>query len=364
MQINSIFYWTTLVFLVACGGQPEQCSPVRNTITETVFAAGSLVANDRYNLTAQTEGYIQSINAKEGDPVLIGQNIAVIDNSSTLAAATAAGEQLSIAQLNTQKNAPAIQEANAALSLAAQKMEQEEKNLNRYQNLYKTNSVSALELENATLAFETAKTNHAAAQQKLNQIKQQAEWTLAAQKAQHVSQSNSAGFNQVKALAQGTVIKVIKKVGDFVKKGDVIATLASNKKIVAQLNVDENSIQKVKPGQSAHIQLNVEKGKVLEGVVSTIYPLYDEASQSFLCDVVLKDSLAFQILGTRLEANIDIITRENVLLIPRKWLSYQNTVQLKGKKDPRPVVVGIRSNDWVEVVDGLTESDVLVPLKK
>jgi hypothetical protein len=80
--------------------------------------------------------------------------------------------------------------------------------------------------------------------------------------------------------------------------------------------------------------------------------------------VVLKDSLAFQILGTRLEANIDIITRENVLLIPRKWLSYQNTVQLKGEKDPRPVVVGIRSNDWVEVVDGLTESDVLVPLKK
>jgi multidrug resistance efflux pump len=128
--------------------------------------------------------------------------------------------------------------------------------------------------------------------------------------------------------------------------------------------VDENSIRKVQIGQRVHVQLNVNKEKVIEGAVATIYPLYDEATQSFLCDVVLKDNLDFGILGTRLEANIDIVTRENALLIPRKYLSYQNTVQLKGEKDPKAVEVGIRSSEWVEILSGLSENDVVVPLKK
>ena len=65
-----------------------------------------------------------------------------------------------------------------------------------------------------------------------------------------------------------------------------------------------------------------------------------------------------------MEANIDVASRKQVLLIPRAYLSYSNAVQIKGEDQPRPVEVGIRSTEWVEITSGLTEQDVLIPLKK
>lgn len=364
MPIKNSFYLLLCLSLLSCSRNSESFQPTRNTITETVFAAGSLVASDRYNLMAQTEGYITAIAVKEGMSVTLGQIIAIIDNSGAEATAAAAAEQLRMAKFNAQNNGPAVQEAKANLNLMQQKMEQEEKNWKRYQSLSISQSVSALEVENAKLAYETAKTNHATAQQKLTQVQQQADWTLSSQQAQQVVQGKAAQFNQVNALSNGMLVKLNRKVGDFVKKGDIIAVMASPNQIVAQLNVDENSIQKVKQGQRVHVQLNVNKEKVLEGIIGTIYPLYDEVSQSFLCDVVLKDTLEFNILGTRLEANIDIATRENALLIPRKYVSYQNTVQIKDEKEARKVAVGVRSSEWVEILEGLSENDLVVPLKK
>ena len=196
------------------------------------------------------------------------------------------------------------------------------------------------------------------------QIQQQADWTQAGQEAVAAQQRNASGYNLVQSLAKSRVMKLMKKAGDYVRKGDVIAVMAGTQQIVAQLNVDENSIKKIKVGQRAHIQLNVDKGQVLEGVVTTLYPLYDETSQSFLCDVVFEKPLSFDVIGTRLEANIDVASRKQVLLIPRAYLSYANTVQMKGEDQPRPVEVGIRSTEWVEITSGLTEQDVLIPLKK
>jgi hypothetical protein len=65
-----------------------------------------------------------------------------------------------------------------------------------------------------------------------------------------------------------------------------------------------------------------------------------------------------------LEANIDVAGRKQVLLIPRAYLSYSNSVQVKGEEEPRKVEVGIRSTEWVEIISGITEQDILIPLKK
>lgn len=364
MRNNFSFGIFLSIFLFSCKGSQQEFTPVRNNITETVFASGMLSANDRYNLTAQSEGYLMEVLVHEGDLLEKGTIVARVDNSGSDANAQAAEKQLSIAKQNITDASPALQEMKANIELAQQKMNQEKKQLDRYQALYQTQSVSKLELENAQLNFETARTNWLTASKKLAQIQQQAEWTKAGQDAIAIQQRNASAYNQVKSLASGRVIKLMKKVGDYVRKGDVIATMAGTQQIVAQLNVDENSIQKIAVGQKAHLQLNVDKGHVLEGVVTTIYPLYDEASQSFLCDVVFDQPLKFLVIGTRLEANIDIASRHQVLLIPRTYLSYSNTVQVKGETEARSVEVGIRSTEWVEIKSGITEQDVLVPLKK
>ncbi|MEY4330746.1 MAG: hypothetical protein RL609_1494 [Bacteroidota bacterium] len=364
MRSNFFMGFWLVIFFWSCKGNQQEVQPVKNDITETVFASGQLVANDRYNLTAQSEGYLSEVPVKEGDVLEQGTMVARIDNSTVDAQAQAAERQLNIAKQNITEASPALQEAKAASEIAEQKMNQEKKQADRYQALYQSQSVSKLELENAQLAYESAKTNWIAAKKRMAQIQQQADWTQAGQEAVAAQQRNASGYNLVQSLAKSRVMKLMKKAGDYVRKGDVIAVMAGTQQIVAQLNVDENSIKKIKVGQRAHIQLNVDKGQVLEGIVTTLYPLYDETSQSFLCDVVFEKPLSFDVIGTRLEANIDVASRKQVLLIPRAYLSYSNTVQVKGEEAPRSVEVGIRSTEWVEITSGLTEQDVLIPLKK
>jgi multidrug resistance efflux pump len=195
-------------------------------------------------------------------------------------------------------------------------------------------------------------------------VKQQAEMSKLALQASAKTQQNAAQFNELKALENGKVAKILKKKGDFIRKGDAIAQMANMNTLVAKLNLDENSIEKVKIGQTVHIRLNTSKDQVIEGRVLRIYPLFDEASQSYLVDVQFNSPLNFNVLGTRLEANIDISTKENVLLIPRNYLSFSETVLVKGEEEPRKVKVGIRSTEYVEILEGLSESDVIQPIKK
>ena len=54
----------------------------------------------------------------------------------------------------------------------------------------------------------------------------------------------------------GRIEKWFVQEGDYVKKGEIIATIANQSKVEAVLNVDENSIVKVKLGQTVFVQLN------------------------------------------------------------------------------------------------------------
>ena len=49
-------------------------------IIETVFASGTLEPEGKYNLTAQSDGYLVAVKFKEGDMVKTNDVLAVVDN--------------------------------------------------------------------------------------------------------------------------------------------------------------------------------------------------------------------------------------------------------------------------------------------
>lgn len=352
------------VFLVSCGGNKNEIHPELQDITETVFASGSLDADDRYNLIAQTEGYITDFKVEEGDLLDAGNVVAIVQNTSFESNEKSAADQYAIAKYNTTNEAPAIKEAIQNLEMAEVKMDQDEKNFQRYKNLFEKNSISKLDFENATLTLEQSKTNVVNAKERLEQVRQQARLNEIAAKSQfEIAQSNGA-FNSVSAIEGGVLVKKMKQKGDFVRKGDVIGIVANLNSIKAYLNVDENSIGKLKLHQNVDIRLNTIKDIVLKATITEVRPMFDEATQSFICEASFTDSLRFNIIGTQLEANIIIGTKKNVLLIPREYLSFSNTVQVKGEDQVREVKTGIKSSKWVEILGGVTKDDVLVPLKK
>jgi multidrug resistance efflux pump len=366
MKIKTNFYRSLVILLglLSCGGSKEEVKPVRKNITETVFASGSIEAIDKYNLSSQTEGYLMELFVQDGDSVSTGQLLARIDNSSTEAQAASTQQQLALAEQNVSANGPALRELENNIAFAEKKLAQDKLVFERYSRLIVSDAASQLEFENSRLNYENSVSNMNALKERYKNVKQQAEMSKLALQASAKTQQNAAQFNELKALENGKVAKILKKKGDFIRKGDAIAQMANMSTLVAKLNLDENRIEKVKIGQPVHIRLNTSKDQLIEGTVLRIYPLFDEASQSYLVDVQFNTPLVFNVLGTRLEANIDISTKENVLLIPRSYLSFSETVLVKGEKEPRKVKVGIRSTEYVEIIEGLTENDVLQPLKK
>ena len=347
------------IVLFSCGGKKSnETKPVRKDISETVFASGSLVPENQYNLTAQSEGYIVKLNFDDGDYVQEGEILAVVDNKQSDFNATSANALLSIANANVSPSGPSLKQAETNIELAREKLKLDEIQANRYKKLFENKSVSQLEYENMQLAFETSKSNLSSAKESYNLLKQQAEQQVIIQQSQSGVNNIIKGNNEIKSVVGGRVFKKMKQLGDFVKKGDVIAIIGHASIIYAKLGIDESNISKIKLNQEVIIQLNTNKDKNYKAIISEIFPSFDDQTQSFYCKAKFTDSLDFKISGTQLQANVIIDNRKNVLVIPKEFLGFGSKVKVKGKGEV-VIKTGFISNDWVEVLDGVTESDII-----
>lgn len=359
---NSLFLLLTLSTLVSCGTK-EEGKPVVQDIKELVFASGELKWDNSYNLTAQTDGILVNATFDVGNKVTENQIIASIDNKTNENNTASARDLVVISKENLTDNAPALQQLQQNIKFAESKYQQDKTQAERYKRLYNSQSIAKVEYENMQLAAENSLSQ-------LNALKKQYQQVLQQSKQNYINTENQLknnqvvlGYNKLVVPQKGTIIKKLKFSGDYVKKGDVIAVIADENKVEGVLNVDENSIGKVKIGQTVFVQLNTNKNEVYNAKVSEILAAFDEQTQSFICKVIFDKPLNTSLYGTQLEANILVGEKKNALLIPRNFLGFGNKVMVKGKDEAIIVKTGIVSTEYVEILDGITKEDVLLPLK-
>ncbi len=329
--IKILLLFIGLATFSSCGRTSTETKPIRKKITETVFASGILVPDNQYNLTAQNEGYLVKLNFIEGDTIKAGAVLAVIENKQNEANAIGANALLAIAGANISPNAPALKQLSATIDLARLKLKEDELQAERYKKLYEGKSVSKLEYENMELAMENSKSSLTGLQENYKLLEQQAEQQLISQKSQTDVNAVLKENNEIRAVVGGKVFQKQKQLGDYVKKGDVIAIIGNPDYIYAKLSVDETNISKIKLGQNVILQLNTNKLKDYNGVVTEIYPAFDDQAQSFYCKVKFSDPLDFRISGTQLQANIVVGTKNNILVIPKNYVGFGSKVTVKGK---------------------------------
>ena len=359
---NSLLLLLTLSTLVSCGTK-EEGKPVVQDIKELVFASGELEWDNSYNLTAQTDGILINATFDVGNKVTENQIIASIDNKTNENNTASAKDLVVISKENLTDNAPALQQLQQNIKFAESKYQQDKTQAERYKRLYNSQSIAKVEYENIQLAAENSLSQ-------LNALKKQYQQVLQQSKQNYINTENQLknnqvvlGYNKLVVPQKGTIIKKLKFSGDYVKKGDVIAVIADENKVEGVLNVDENSIGKVKIGQTVFVQLNTNKNEVYNAKISEILAAFDEQTQSFICKVIFDKPLNTSLYGTQLEANILVGEKKNALLIPRNFLGFGNKVMVKGKDEAVIVKTGIVSTEFVEVLEGITKEDVLLPLK-
>ena len=355
----SIHFLTLILLLCGCKGEPET-HPVVQDIKELVFASGQIEWKDGYNLVAQTEGVLTDLRLEVGDEVATGQRVGNIQNAANNENLQTAEQQLAIARQNT---LPVQQQIVQNIGFAEQKYKQDKTQADRYERLYSKQSVSKQEFESMKLAAENSLSQLNALKDQLESVKLQNRQSVVTAQNQKANSQILKSYNEVQIAEKGKVIKKLKTKGDFVKRGDVIATIANKQDTEIILNVDESSIAKVQVGQVVFVRLNTEKEKTQNAKISEILSAFDETSQSFICKARFEDNSFLPLYGTQLEANILVGEKKNALLVPRNLVGFGNAIRVKGKEEKVILKTGIVSTDYVEVLGGITKDNILLPLK-
>jgi len=127
------------------------------------------------------------------------------------------------------------------------------------------------------------------------------------------------------------------------------------------MQVDEFDIIKIRKDLRVYLTLDSYRDKVFEARVTKIYPMMNERSKTFLVEAEFVQSPEILYPNISFEANIVLATKENAILIPRKYLVNDSMV-IKSNGDKVVVKVGLKDYQKVEILSGLSpEDEILEP---
>ena len=362
MKYYPLLFIVILSALAGCSDSNE-VKPQRRDIVDAVFGSGHIENRDQYAVTANTDGYLKAAYVAEGDSIKRDQKLFRLTNEVQQTQVSNALTNLQYAKTNAQPRAPQIAQLKTQIAQAQDKLSVDSLNYARYKRLVKTQAVSNSDFENVQLQYQSSSSSLRVLQHNLADLEHQLNLGVDNASAQYNIQKENDNYYNINSRANGVVLSVAKKVGDYVKKGDIIAQVGAGQPVI-KLYIAEDDIQRVKVGQSTLISLNSNKNQVVKAYISKIYPAFDSNQQAFIVEATFKDNPGVLMNGTQLQCNIIVQEKKNVLVVPTYCLINGDFVILKGAKDKTAVKAGIRTLEWTEVLSGVTDNDVLMTPKQ
>lgn len=363
MRTNKIFLYAIawLPMLSACSRQ-ETTLPTKKNIEDAVFASGYTEQENNYTVSAMVDGIMISLPVKEGDAVTKNQLIAIIQNdvqNNQLQDALAVYKD---AVENAAPDSPQLEHIQTQIAQAQQQLKFDQENYSRYKGLWDKKSVSKLDFEKAELQYQAAKSNLLALEKQYKEAERALQLSVERSRVQVNTQKSLLNDYELTTGESGEVIKVFKKQGELVRRGEAIVKIGSGNYII-RLFVSEDDITKVNLGQSVAVHINTYPDQAFAATVTKIYPAFDETEQSYIVEAQFEQLPEKMFSGTQLQANIETGSRRNVLVIPTAYLSRGSYVQLVNGGEKK-IETGSKNKDWTEVVSGLTEGDVIARPKQ
>lgn len=355
----ALFYF--ILFFVACKSKPDNLKPTVSAITESVYAAGVLKSEAQYQAFSTVNGTIEHVFLKEGAQVKVGTPILSISN--TLQQLNTQNATLTAHYAALANNQDKLDDARNLIALQFKNMKNDSLLLQRQKNIWQQGGGTKVALEQVELSYEATKVAYKSALLKYEALKKQLDFA-ASQSTKNVQIAESVVNDfTVKSDINGTLYQLYKKQGELVTPQSPLALLGSNKKFVLEMQVDEYDIFKIKPQQLVLVTLDSYKGKVFEARVSSISPMMNEASKTFLVEANFVHPPATLYPFISFEANIVIRTKPKALLIPITYLVNDSTVRKSNGQLVR-VKTGLKDYKMVEIRSGLTLTDELAnPIK-
>ena len=313
-----------------------QTTPVqRMDIKSTVSATGTIRPVDSVEVSSKITARIKSVLVQENDTVTAGQTIAILDGKD----------------FEAQRDQARFEVTNRQAKY------------NRSKYLHDIGAETDADLETATYNYETAVSKLSEAESDLNETV-----ITAPMDGVVVGEPKTPGTMAVQGTSNPTVIM---RIADL-----------SSKQI--QAKVDETDIGSVKVGQTATFTVDSYTGKTFTARVSKISQTdtansWDTSSSSTSSSSTSSASVIYYyvtldvddpegLLLPAMTARVEINTADKAgaLVVPISTLktdsngSYVVVKQPDGSQENRYVSTGIYSDEYVEILEGLSEGEEVV----
>jgi RND family efflux transporter MFP subunit len=365
MMVSAKYY--NLIFLLvlisfqSCKQEEKPILPKKSTVTESVYASGHIKAKNQYSVYSAVNGTVAEVYVSEGDSVDIGTPLFKIHN-----AATDINKQQALLnrELNDIKAAEnRLRDLELSGEAAELKMLNDSLLYERQQSLWSKEIGSKVELEQKKLAFENSKKTYQASKLKLLELKRQLDIFYRQSQTNVTLSEIQASEYIVKSQVKGRIYGLYIQNGEFASVQQPLAVIGATDDFLLELKIDENDIAVLKPGQKVFVSMDSYKGRTFEAVLSRILPLMNEKTKSFSAEAVFVNFPEILFPNLTFEANILIRTKENVLTVPRNYLSEDSKLYLKDGNTLN-VSTGLKDYQKIEITSGLKGDEQLILPKK
>lgn len=171
-------------------------------------------------------------------------------------------------------------------------------------------------------------------------------------------------INSIPIVAKhdGVVTRIGIKNGMYITPGTEIYTIADLSSVWVIVDVFEHQLSWVKIGNKALINVQAVPGKNWEGEIDYIYPELNPKTRTL--KVRLKISTPEQQLKPNMFADVTLLTQtKKTLTVPSESIIYyENSPRLvkvvsKNRYQPIEIKLGIKSDGYVEILEGIDEGD-------
>ncbi len=285
---------------------------IQGPISAYIGATANLVAEDEVKVVAEAEGKVVELEVEEGDRVVKGRKLLQIDRSDS--------------ELAVRK---------AELALKNKSLE-----LDRAERMAADKLISPQDLDKARYERDVAEHELAEARYRLSKT-------------------------SVLAPFSGTITLRSVQVGQTVKPGDEIFTLADFDPLVARVFLAEREVIDLRVGQDAQLSLKAREDVRFRGRIRQISPVVDTGSGTVKVTVEAVAPPPSVRPGAFVSVGIVRETHPRALLVPRpsviRELQETFVYVADGKvARKRPVKLGLEEGDRYEVLEGLKSGELVV----
>ncbi|HXP77763.1 MAG TPA: efflux RND transporter periplasmic adaptor subunit [Stellaceae bacterium] len=348
---------------------------VRGNLVQTVVASGHVETPFRVEIGSQITGTVEDVLVQEGQQVTKGQPLVAIEASELQAAAVQAEGAVAQAEARLrQLRELTLPAAREALTQAQATLLDAQHNYDRTADLEKSGFATNASLDDALKNLDVARTQVRAAELQVftnspgGSDYVMAETQLNQAMANLDTVRSRLNYATIVAPRSGVLISRNVERGTVVQPGRVLMVLAPAGDVQLVLQIDEKNLGLIALGQKALASADAFPDKTFAANVTYINSGIDITRASVEVKLTVPQPPDYLRQDMTVSVDIEVGRRNDALILPLRDIydALGGAPWVMVVRDKRahkePVRLGLRASTHVEILDGVAEGDLAVPV--